>query len=65
VSVPDAARLWDRAATRIGSATGSSLSLVGRAGSAADDRRTWLAEADFGPAVVKAVTNPFAGERAA
>lgn len=30
-----------------------------------DDRRTWLAEADFGPAVVKAITNPFAGERAA
>jgi aminoglycoside phosphotransferase len=65
VSVPDAGRLWDRAATRIGSATGWSLSLVGRAGSAADDRRTWLAEADFGPAVVKAVTNPFAGERVA
>jgi hypothetical protein len=61
---PGADRLWQRAATRIRAATGWSLSLLGRAGSVADDRRTWLAQAGFGPAVVKAVASPFAGERA-
>jgi hypothetical protein len=47
------------------SATGWSVSPLGPIGRVTDGRRTWLAEADFGPAVVKAITNPFAGERAA
>jgi len=47
------------------SATGWSVSVLGPVGQWAVDRRTWLAEADFGPAVVKAIANPFAHERAA
>jgi hypothetical protein len=66
VSLPAADQMWHRAATRIASATGWSVTRLGRVGQvAADDRWTWLAEADFGPAVVKAIANPFAGERAA
>jgi hypothetical protein len=62
---PDDDQLWHRAASRISSATGWSVSLAGRAGQVMDDRRTWLAEAAFGPVVVKAIASPFAGERAA
>jgi hypothetical protein len=56
--------LWVRVAARLRTARGWSLRPLARLGRGRADRVTWLAEGEPGTVIVKAVTNPFAPDRA-
>jgi hypothetical protein len=56
--------LWVRVAARLRTAPGWSLWPLVRLGRGRADRVTWLAEGEPSTVVVKAVTNPFAPDRA-
>lgn len=56
--------LWVSAAGRIGAACGWALKPLRKAGRARNERHTWLAQGEPGTVVVKALANPFAGQRA-